>query len=325
MPASLAVRIFRGIAVVFGVVTLTFLLLQLAPGDPVLRLLGATATPEQIEAQRHALGFDRPVLLQYVEWLGRALHGDLGTSIVLGRPALQVLGQAWPATALLVSLSILLSYPIGILIGVVQGTTRKPRLDTALSVLSVALNALPGYWLGLMLVIVCTYWLRMLPAFGAAGLDADFLSTWDALQDRLRHLILPLTTLTLIGAGGVARFMRGTIRDVSGAPFVVSARAKGLPPSRVIVYHLLRNGLGPVLTLLGLSLPALFSGAVFVEAIFAWPGVGQVLVQAVLARDFPVVMAATTVGAFLVVLGGMLADLGAWWADPRLRTRHAES
>jgi peptide/nickel transport system permease protein len=163
----------------------------------------------------------------------------------------------------------------------------------------------------------------MLPAFGAAGFDADFLTGGARLADRLRHLALPLATLTLIGIGGTARYVRGAMLDVAGAQFVTIARAKGLTPTRVALHHVLRNALIPVLTLLGLSLPALFSGAVFIEAIFAWPGVGRVLVEAVQARDYPVVMAATAVSAVLVVLGNVLAELLVAWADPRVAASRA--
>jgi peptide/nickel transport system permease protein len=228
-----------------------------------------------------------------------------------------MLGEAWPATVRLVGLSLVLSYLLGIAVGVVQAI-RNGRLDTALSVVTVTLFALPGYWLGLMLVMLFTYRARMLPAFGAAGFDADFLTGGARLADRLRHLALPLATLTLIGIGGTARYVRGAMLDVAGAQFVTIARAKGLSSARVAVHHVLRNALIPVLTLLGLSLPALFSGAVFIEAIFAWPGVGRVLVEAVQARDYPVVMAATAVSAVLVVLGNLLAELLVAWADPRV-------
>jgi peptide/nickel transport system permease protein len=229
-----------------------------------------------------------------------------------------MLGEAWPATVRLVGISLLLSYLLGITVGVVQAT-RGGGLDAALSVVSVALFALPGYWLGLMLVMLFTYRLRLLPAFGSAGFDADFLTGWERQADRLRHLALPLATLTLIGIGGTARFVRGAMLDVAGLPYVAIARAKGLSETRVALHHVLRNALIPVLTLLGLSLPTLFSGAVFIEAIFAWPGVGRVLVEGVQARDYPVVLAATAVSAVLVVLGNLLAELLVSWADPRVR------
>ena len=315
---SLARRALSGLGVVLGVVTLMFALLRLAPGDPARLLVGPAATPAQVAAQRHALGLDRPLAEQYGTWLGRFARGDWGTSIATGRPVRAMLGQAWPATVGLVGTSLVLSYLIGIAVGVVQAA-RGGRLDTALSVATVTLFALPGYWLGLMLVMVFTYRFRLLPAFGATGLDADFLPPAAQVADRLRHLARPLATLTLVGIGGTARFVRGAMLDVAGAPYVTVARSKGLSDTRVTLRHVLRNALIPVVTLLGLSLPALFSGAVFIEAIFAWPGVGRVLVEGVQSRDYPVVMAATAVSALLVVLGNLLADILATWVDPRLR------
>jgi peptide/nickel transport system permease protein len=319
MLPTLVRRGLAGIAVVLGVVTLMFFLIRLAPGDPALLLVGPAATQEQLDTQRHAMGLDRPLPEQYATWLGRFVRGDWGSSIATGRPVSAMISQAWPATVSLVGLSLLLSYLLGIVVGVVQAS-RGGRLDTTLSVITVTLFALPGYWLGLMLVMVFTYWARILPSFGAAGLDADFLTGWDRVADRLRHLTLPLVTLTLIGVGGTARYVRGAMLDVRYSPHVAIARAKGLTSHQVTMRHVLRNALIPVLTLLGLSLPALFSGAVFIEAIFAWPGVGRVMVEAVAARDYPVIMAATTVSAVLVVAGNLLSEALTAWADPRLRS-----
>ncbi len=320
MLANLARRAITGLAVVAGVVSLTFLLLQVAPGDAVERLLGPTATTAQLAAQRRALGLDRPLVAQYVAWLARFARGDWGTSVATGRPVRALLGEAWPATVRLVGLSLLLSYLLGVAAGALQAAWARSRLDTAISVASVTLYALPGYWLALMLITTFTYWARALPAFGAAGVDAELLTGWARVADAGRHLALPLATLTLVGVGGVARFVRGAMLDVATQPFVTTARAKGLAPRMVWLHHVLRNALIPVLTLLGLSLPALFSGAVFVEAVFAWPGIGTLLVEGVRARDYPVVMAATSVSAVLVVLGNLLADTLAAWADPRLQT-----
>lgn len=293
-------------------------MLHLAPGDPASQLAGPAATPEQIANLRTSLGLDRPLPVQYGTWLSAFVRGDWGSSIATGRPVRAMLGAAWPATALLVVLSLALSYILGIAIGTLQSKLRR-RADAAVSAVTVSFYAMPGYWLGLMLVLLFTYRLGWLPAFGAAGVDADFLSPWGRLIDRLRHLALPLVTLTLIGAGGIARYVREAMLDVRGLPFVTTARAKGVAESRVRYRHMFRNALIPVVTLLGLSLPALFSGAVFVEGIFAWPGVGRVLIEAVVARDYPVVMAATTVSAALVVLGNLLADQLVSWADPRVR------
>jgi peptide/nickel transport system permease protein len=318
MFARAAARLGTALGVVLGVITLTFLLLHLAPGDPARHLAGAGASPAQLAALRERLGLDRPIAEQFARWLGQAARGEWGHSLATGRPVTAMLGEAWPWTAGLVASSLVLSFLTGIGIALVQARARRGT-DTALSVISVSLFAMPGYWLAVMLVWVFAYQLRLLPAFGAAGLDADFLSPGGWLLDRLRHLVLPLLTLTLIGMGGAARFARGAIFDVRGEPFVLAARARGLSDITLHLKYLLRNALGPLVTLLGLSLPALFSGAVFVEGIFAWPGVGRVLIDAVQARDYPVVMGAATVSAILVVAGNLIADLLRAWIDPRVR------
>lgn len=311
-------RLAVAAAVVLGVVLLTFLLLHLAPGDPAVHLAGPGASADQLAAVRHTLGLDRPLPLQLLAWLGRAATGDWGTSLATGRPVATMLGEAWPWTAALVLLSLGLSYLFGIGLALLQAQG-SARRDTLLSVLSVALFAVPAYWLAVVLVWVFSWRLGWLPAFGGAGVDADFLPAGARAMDLLRHLALPLVTLTLIGVGGAARFVRGSLFDARREPFLVAARARGLTGRRLLFRHLLRHALGPVVTLLGLSLPALFSGTVFVEGVFAWPGVGRVLLLGVQARDYPVVMAAALVSAVLVVLGTLLADLLRTWVDPRVR------
>lgn len=319
MPRGFSFGMIRAPLVVLGVVTLTFLLLHLAPGDPVRHLLGPGGTELDVTAVRRSFGLDRPVAEQYIRWVARAVRGNFGTSIATGRPVATMLLEAWPATAILVGLSIALSYLIGIVVAAVQATTRRRAVDGLLSGISLVLASLPGYWLAFVAIMTFTYWLRWLPAFGAAGVDSDFLSPGERLLDRLAHLALPLATLTVIGIGTTARYTRGTLITVARMPFLAMARAKGLGPARVLFRHHLRNGLIPVVTLLGLSLPALFSGAVFVEGVFAWPGIGTLLIQGVQARDYPVVMAATTVSAVLVVLGSVAAELLLHRVDPRTR------
>jgi peptide/nickel transport system permease protein len=273
------------------------------------------------------LGLDRPMVIRYLSWLGNFLRGQWGTSLAQQRPVTQVIAAAVPHTLVLSLSSLVLTYVFGILIGTLQAVKRRSALDTGITVTSLIVYGMPAYWLAIMLVLVFSYgaarlgwpsWLQF-PALGVAGLDADFLSPWQRVVDRLRHLALPLLTLTAIGAAGTARFVRGAVIDVRGGSFVMAARAKGLPAHAVEARHVLRNALLPVVTLLGLSLPALFSGTVFVEVIFAWPGMGRVLVDAVGARDYPVVLATTTIFASLVVIGNLLADTLYAAVDPRLR------
>lgn len=316
----MAIRLLRGAAVVLGVLALTFVLLHAAPGDPVRRMLGPNAAPEQVAAQRRTLGLDRPLAGQFLSWARAFATGDWGRSIATGEPVRATIARAWPRTVLLVGLSIGFSYLLGILVGAVQGWRAPSATDTGLSVTTVTLFAMPSYWLGLLLVMLFAYELRWLPAFGASGLDADFLSPGARVLDAVRHLVLPLATLTLIGIAGTARFVRGAVLDLRREPFVTVAAAKGVAPRRLLFHHLLRNALVPVVTLLGLSMPALFSGAVFVETIFAWPGVGRILVEGVQARDYPVVMAAAAISATLVVAGNLMAEWLTAVLDPRLRT-----
>jgi len=326
-------RLALGIAVVWAVVTVTFAALHLAPGDPATLLAGPGATPVQLDALREAWGLDRSLPIRYVTWLSHFIRGEWGTSLAQGRAVTAVIGSALGPTLLLVGSSLFLSYFCGVAIGAWQAARHGTARDTGASVATLLVYGLPSYWLALVLVMVFSYhaaragwpaWLRF-PAFGLAGLDADFLPPGARVADRLRHLVLPLTTLALIGAAGVARFARAASLEVRRERFVLAARTRGLPPARLERRHVLRNALIPVITLLGLNLPALVSGMVFVEVIFAWPGMGRVIVEAVLARDYPVVLATTAVFAALVVLGNALADLLYALADPRMRREGAET
>jgi peptide/nickel transport system permease protein len=325
MRTALSRRVLVACVTVLLVVTATFAAVHLMPGDPVRLYLGPAADAATVSAARQALGLDRPLPAQYAEWLTRFVTGRWGTSIAQQRPVTAVLGDALGPTLLLVGTSLFVTYLGGILIGAYQASRRRNRMDAALTGITTALYALPSYVVALGLVAVFAYgaalwhWPRILrfPAFGAAGLGADLLPPASRLADRLRHLVLPVVTLAIVGVAGTARYVRGAMLEALRQPFVRAARAKGLGETRVLLGHALRNALVPVVTLFGLQLPALFSGVVFVEAIFAWPGMGRVTVQAVLARDYPVVMASTAVFAALVVLGNLLADLLASFADPR--------
>jgi peptide/nickel transport system permease protein len=327
MWRRLAVRLVSGIGLVLAVVTVAFVLLQLAPGDPARLWVGPAATGADLEAARRALGLDRPLAVRYLAWLAGFVRGDWGTSLAQQRPVLQVLGAALPATLLLAGASLLLTYLGGIIVGLAQAVKRARPLDTALTVVTVLVYGLPAYWVALVLVLVFAYgaarlgwpaWLQF-PAMGVQSLDTDFLSPGARLLDRLEHLTLPLLTLGALGAAGTARYVRAAAVETLGLDYVRAATARGLPRRVVLGRHVLRNALLPVITLLGLSLPALFSGAVFVEVIFAWPGMGRELVGAVAARDYPVVLAATAVYGALVVVGNLLADALYAVADPRMR------
>lgn len=319
-------RLLAALPIVLLVLTVTFAALHLAPGDPARLYLGPGADAASTAALRHAFGLDRPLAEQYVRWLAGFARGDWGTSLAQHRPVADVLGGALGPTLLLTGTSLLLTYLVGVLVGVLQAVRRRSALDTVLTAVTTVVQSIPAYVLALGLVLAFAYgsalygWPPALrfPAMGSEGVAADFLTPAARLGDRLRHLALPLLTLSAIGAAGVARFARASVAGALRQPFVAAAHSRGIGRGRVLLRHALRNALVPLVTLLGLQLPALFSGVVFVEAIFAWPGMGRVVVQAVLARDYPVVMAATAVFALLVVLGNLLADVLAALADPRL-------
>lgn len=329
MPRSLAARLVLSLVTVLVVLTVSFGALHLAPGDPVRLYLGPSADETAAETMRRAAGLDQPLPVQYARWLGGFVTGDWGTSLSQRRPVRSVIGAALRPTLLLVGASLFVTWLGGILIGVVQAANRRRAIDTSLTVVTTVVQAVPAYVLALGLVLLFAYgaalwgwpdWLR-LPAFGAESIGSDLLSPGARLADRLRHLALPALTLSLIGAAGAARYVRASTAEALRQPPVLTARAKGLAERTVLRRHALRNALLPLITLAGLQLPALFSGSVFVEAIFAWPGMGRVAVEAVQARDYPVAMAITAVFAVLVVLGNLLADGLAAVADPRLRRR----
>ena len=328
MRLVLARRIVLAAVTVLIVLTVTFAGLHLAPGDPVRLYLGPAADATAAETMRHQLGLDRSLPVQYARWLTHFVSGDWGTSIAAHRRVTGVLLDALGPTVLLAGASLLLTYVLGVAIGTLQAARQRSRTDALLTTFTTALQSVPSYVLGLGLVLVFSYGAALwrwppvlrLPAIGASGIGADFLSPGQRLLDALRHLVLPAATLGLIGAGGLARFVRAATIEALRQPSVRTARAKGLGERRVIARHALRTALGPVITLAGLQLPALFSGVVFVETIFAWPGMGRVAVQSVQARDYPVVMAVTAVFATLVVIGNLLADAGNVWADPRQRS-----
>jgi peptide/nickel transport system permease protein len=324
-------RLAGGLGIVLAVVTLTFALITLAPGDPARLWIAPGAGAAELAAQRHALGLDQPAPVRYARWLARFVAGDWGVSLAQQRPVTAVIAAALPYTIELAGLSLLLTYVGGVLLGALQGFTRRPRLDSALTTLSLVVYGVPAYWLATMLVLVFVYaaarfawpgWLQ-LPALGVAALDADFLSPAARFADRARHLVLPLLTLGLVGVAGTAPYVRAAVRDQRAKAFVRAAMARGATRLSVRLRHVLRNALPPVITMLGLSLPALFSGAVFVESVFAWPGMGRIMVDAVIARDYPVVLATTAVFAALVVAGNLCADLLHAWADPTLRRANA--
>lgn len=303
MARYLVARLTESVITVWGVATTVFFSLRLT-GDPVLLLLPLGATPEQIAHLRHALGFDRPLPVQYLQFVGRVLHGDFGTSTQFGTPALRVVLERLPATAELAVLALLVASLLGGAAGVVAAM--RPNSVAELAAMSAALlgQATPVFWLAIMLILVFAATLRWLPSGGRGG---------------VAHLILPVVTLATYSSASIARLLRASLLEVRAQDYHRTARAKGLPAWRILVRHLLKNALIPVVTMLGLQVGLLLGGAVITETVFAWPGEGRLIVQAILNRDFPVVQAAASVFAIVIVGVNLLVDLAYTVLDPRIR------
>jgi len=314
------------VPLVLGIATIVFFLLHLAPGDPVSLYAAPGVSPEALEQMRRNMGLDRPIHERYVLWMGSMLRGDFGVSFARGQPVRDVIAQILPNTLLLSGCALFLAFLGGILIGVIQAVRRNTAVDGTLSVVSLFFYSIPSFWLALMLVLVFSLmarnvwdWPIWFPASGMTSVDHAFMTPWEQLGDRLRHLVLPSLSLALVLAAGIARYTRGSMLEVLGQDYIRTARAKGLPEGTVVFKHALRNALIPVITLLGLYLPFLFSGTVFVETVFSWPGMGKLVVDAIGQRDYPVVMGGTFVFAIMVVVGNLIADLLYGVVDPRVR------
>jgi peptide/nickel transport system permease protein len=319
-------RLLAAIPLILGVLTILFVVLNLAPGDPTSLYFGPNMSPEVMEQIRRNLGLDQPLPVRYVKWLGAFLQGDFQLSFAQHQPVRALLAAHLPNTIVLTGCALVLSFVVGIFLGVVQAVRRHSVTDSLLSVVTLTFYSVPSFWLAMMLIMFFSVlaqtawgWPFAFPASGVTSADYDLLSSGGRILDRLWHLVLPVLSLTLVMAAGVSRYVRTSMLDVLRQDYIRTARAKGLSEGVVIRRHALRNGLIPVVTLLGLYLPLLFSGAVFVEVVFAWPGMGRLVVNSILARDYPVVMAGTFLFATLVVAGNLLADLLYAAVDPRVR------
>lgn len=260
-------------------------------------------------------GLDRPWYELYGKWIVRVVQGDLGDSYQTRQPVTRMIFERLPATLQLTITALVVSLLLGVLLGVIAALNQNSWIDNFTRVFAVAGHAVPAFWLGLVLIWIFAVQLQMLPAGGALPVGAD---DWD-IGARLRHLILPAIVLAFAGIANMSRYVRGEMLDVIRQDYVRTARAKGLAESVVRYRHALRNALIPVITILGLNLRGLFGGAALIETIFAWPGMGRLIVEQAFARDFPVVMGATLIGTVLVILGALLADICYAWADPRIR------
>jgi peptide/nickel transport system permease protein len=325
MIGYLVRRLLGAIPLLLGILTIIFFVVHLAPGDPTARFFNPNVSPEVIEQMRRNLGLDQPLHIQYWKWLTAFLTGDFGYSFGQMRPIGEILPEVLWNTLQLTLVSLVVIFVVGMLIGIVQAVRQYSLADNVLTFLALFFYSMPSFWFALMLILILSLragqegWLLQFPASGMTSIDYEYLSTGGKISDRLMHLILPSIALGIGSAAGVARYMRGSMLEVIHQDFIRTARAKGLSERKVIFKHALRNALIPIITLIGLYLPFLLSGAVLVETIFAWPGMGRAIVEAILARDYPMVMATSFVIAAIVVLGNLLSDVLYAVVDPRIR------
>jgi len=319
-------RLLGAVPLVLGVATIIFFAVNFAPGDPTLYYLSPGMTQEVVEQMRANFGLDDPVPVRYVKWLGAMLTGDFGYSFSHSRPVLDVLADFLPNTLLLSGCALALAFFLGVLIGTVQAVRQHSLFDSAASTVLLFFYSMPSFWLALMLILTFSLFARnvwdwpfWLPASGMVGTDHDTLSFFGRVWDRVTHLILPTSALALVLAAGIARYMRASMLEVIRQDYVPTPRAKGLSEPAVVVGHALRNALLPIITLVGLYIPVLFGGTVFIELIFAWPGMGRTIVDAISTRDYPLVMASSFFFAAMVVVANLIADVLYALADPRIR------
>lgn len=316
----IAGRLFQSLIVLFVVSIGSFVLMRYTPGDPVSALLGQqtrTMSREDLANVRENLGLNDPFFVQYGHWLDRALHGDLGYSLALKRPVTDLISERVGATLTLIGVSITISILLGLTLGAISAVKRNTIVDYAVTTLVSVGNAMPQVWIGLMLIFLFSVHWGWLPAGGMETLG----SKGGGFRDRFEHLILPASTLALTNMVVWARYQRSSMIEALNQDYVRTARAKGLSERSVLLRHVWRNSLIPIITLLGNSAVILVEGAFIVETIFNWPGLGRLGVDAILKRDYPLVMGVVILSSVVIILGNLLADIAYGLVNPRLRAR----
>lgn len=314
MPLFLLRRLLLVGPVLLGVSMVVFAVLHLSPGDPAEIMLGPQATQDDLTRLRTELGLDEPLTLQYARWMGRVLQGDLGRSLWMKRPVLGEVLKRFRATVVLTASALVLSTLGGVALGVLAAARRNSLLDRLSALASLFGASMPSFWLGIVLMVIFALRLGWLPASGMYAPYGE-----GGVSDLLRHLVLPTITLAAVSLTIIARLTRSTMLEILGQDYVRTARAKGVRETFVVVRHALRNALIPTVTVVGVQAGYLLGGAVLTETVFAWPGVGTLMVQGILARDFPLVQGCVLVIALGFVLVNLAVDVLYALLDPRIR------
>jgi peptide/nickel transport system permease protein len=310
-------RVVQSIPVILGVVFIGFILQHLLPGGPAQAILGPKATPQKIQALDHLMGLDKPLLVQFWDWLDNLIHLNFGYSYIQNLPVSELIAQNLPHTLELIGLSLIFSFILAVPVAVYQATRRNTLGDYILTTVNLFLYAMPGFWLGTLLIIFFAIDLHWFPVGGISSLNVA--PGWPQIWSQLYHMFLPALVLSIGSVAGWSQYLRSSILDVVTQDFVRTARAKGLSPSVVMYKHIMRNALIPVITLFGLSLPALVSGAVIIEDVFNYPGMGLLYFNSATQYDFPTLLALLVIVSAFTVIGNLVADLLYGMVDPRVR------
>ncbi len=322
MITYLAKRILMLIPLLIGITLITFAVIHLAPGEPVDMQISMSpkVSAEARQRIREFYGLDKPLHVQYVQWLGRMVRLDFGRSFAPdNRPVTDKIAERIPITLSLNLIALILEFGIALPIGILAAVRRDTLLDKGITVFVFVGFAVPTFWLALLLMYFFGVKLGWLPISGLHSLGSDRMGLFAWFTDMVKHLILPIGVMTFGSLAGLSRYMRSSMLEVIRQDYITTARAKGLPERTVILRHALRNALLPVITFLGFSLPGLIGGSVIFETIFAIPGMGQLFYQGVMMRDYPLIMGILVIGAFLTLIGNLLADVFYSIADPRIR------
>ncbi len=319
MSVYILKRVLAAIPLLFGLLTITFIVIHLAPGDPTSFYIQDAVDPQMAARLRSNLGLDQPILVQFYHWFRSALTGELGISFSKHVPVTDIILETVPNTLLLTTSALLVNILLGVLLGVATAMKRGTNTDYFAGIFALFIYSMPEFWLALMLILLFSEFIPVFPASGMQSPFADMMSTGEYVLDVLKHMVLPVFVLGVASAAGTGRFMRGSLLEVIHQDYIRMARAKGMPERIVVWKHALRNALIPIITIVGLSLPFLLGGAVIIETVFAWPGMGKLTIDAIFARDYPLIIGCTLVSGVMVILGNLAADILYAVADPRIR------
>ena len=316
-------RVLISVPLLLGILTINFFIIRLAPGDPAEIFYNPEMSPEAKENIRKVYGLDQPLHIQYIKYIKGVTSLEFGYSFAKKRPVIDEILDSLPNTLQLSILALLLDMVLGILIGILAAVRQYSAFDAVARISSLTFYSMPSFYLGLMVLFLFAGGvLHWLPASGMEDIvRVESMNGWERLIDRLKHILLPTITLGIGAAASTSRYMRGQLLEVIRQDYMRTARAKGLSETVVIFKHGLRNALMPIITIIGLSLPFLFSGAVIVENVFGWPGMGRVAVDAAFQRDYPMFLAVNLIFATMVIVGNLVADLLYAVVDPRVRLR----